>query len=346
MWDSYIVLLGTKDFSHPLQVSVEHSHSQGMFSATSSASTGVLDPTRVKGHSGFTLYTPPQSLTAHRYRGETEFPPASSPMSLVSAHSKDDRPTKYRQFSGGSSGPPSSIYERDRHPDYPSRPHLSLLSTHAWSFHEAHRQRPPPHEESRDLAEGRYRSESIERGLSGSRELYSHASQLRLSSIGAKPHSFPSATDLSVPSSQQFALGFIPQLRSPSMSVGGSTSATRPKTKAIRSSQVPQSSRYTAAEVDQMVDAVANIPGNIVPCTLCQKYVKRERLRAHIHECHLLTGEKIICPHCGIALKSKGSFRVHIWRHKRGALPTRGTMTDFGRDPSGPPSPTAGPASH
>jgi hypothetical protein len=94
------------------------------------------------------------------------------------------------------------------------------------------------------------------------------------------------------------------------------------KTKAIRSSQVPQSARYTAAEVDAMVDKVQNFPGNMVPCAICSKFVKRERLRAHIHECHLLHGKRIICPHCGIGLKSKGSYRVHIWRHKRGALPS------------------------
>lgn len=91
----------------------------------------------------------------------------------------------------------------------------------------------------------------------------------------------------------------------------------RPKTKAIRSSQVPQSARYTAAEVDAMVDKVQNFPGNMVPCAICSKFVKRERLRAHIHECHLLHGKRIVCPHCGIGLKSKGSYRVHIWRHKR-----------------------------
>jgi len=95
-----------------------------------------------------------------------------------------------------------------------------------------------------------------------------------------------------------------------------SRSGARPKTKAIRSSQVPQSARYTAQEVDMMVEQVANYPGNLVPCAVCQKQVKRERLRAHIHECHLLHGKRIICPHCGIGLKSKGSFRVHIWRHK------------------------------
>lgn len=40
--------------------------------------------------------------------------------------------------------------------------------------------------------------------------------------------------------------------------------SARPKTKAIRSSQVPQSARYTAAEVDSMVDKVQNFPGNMV----------------------------------------------------------------------------------
>jgi len=98
------------------------------------------------------------------------------------------------------------------------------------------------------------------------------------------------------------------------------TTPMKPKTKAIRSSQVPQSARYTAAEVDAMVDKVEKFPGPLVPCVVCQKFVKRERLRAHIHECHLLHGERIICQHCGIGLKSKGSFRVHIWRHKRGNL--------------------------
>jgi hypothetical protein len=121
-----------------------------------------------------------------------------------------------------------------------------------------------------------------------------------------QPHSYPPP------------LPPLPQPRQPRPSTRG------PKTKAIRSSQVPQSARYTAQEVDAMVDQVAHFPGNMVPCAVCQKYVKRERLRAHIHECHLLHGKRIVCPHCGIGLKSKGSFRVHIWRHKKGALPSRG----------------------
>jgi len=112
-------------------------------------------------------------------------------------------------------------------------------------------------------------------------------------------------------------------------------STSRPKTKAIRSSQVPPSCRYTAAEVDGMVDQVQHFSGNMVPCAVCQKFVKRERLRAHIHECHLLQGKRILCPHCGIGLKSKGSYRVHIWRHKKGTLPSRQHI----QEPDEPPGP-------
>lgn len=269
---------------------------------------------------------------------ETEYPSTSSGLTVGTSFSNDNRSSmRFRQLSSGGSSTTTSptAYRQEYHP----RPHFNLLSAQNWSFQDAHAQRRNFEELGRENIDRRFRSESLDRSLGP----FSNANHLR--GLGAKPHSFPSATDLTMPVSQQFALGLIPQLRSPSSSSAG-TCATRPKTKAIRSSQVPQSSRYTAAEVDQMVDAVANYPGNIVPCSLCQKFVKRERLRAHIHECHLLTGEKIICPHCGIALKSKGSFRVHIWRHKRGALPTRSTMSDFdgGRPPS--PSQTSGPASH
>ena len=107
---------------------------------------------------------------------------------------------------------------------------------------------------------------------------------------------------------------------------GPSLSSSSSKVRAHRQSQVPLSARYTSAQVDAIVDSVTDHSGPCVPCKICDKWVKRERLRAHIHECHLVHGEKIICPHCGVALKSKGSYRVHVWRHRRGVL-ARGLKT-------------------
>lgn len=343
----YIYITGAKDFSHPLQVSVDTPKQLPLYGVPPTSS-GVVDPAKSKTHPGLALNTSPQQMR-NMLRQEpeaNEYSTKSPTMSIMPPNhnhvSNDERaPLRYRPLSSGSSTVTSPTAFRQ---EYMQRPHFSLLSGQGWPFqddyHLQHRHRHRVDESSRESVDRRYRSDSLDRGLD---PIFSNAHHLR--TMANKPHSYPAATDLSVPASRQYPLGLIPQLRSPSASSTG-TSATRPKTKAIRSSQVPQSSRYTAAEVDQMVDAVANYPGNIVPCTLCQKFVKRERLRAHIHECHLLTGEKIICPHCGIALKSKGSFRVHIWRHKRGALPTRSTMSDFdgGRPPS--PSHTSGPASH
>ncbi|ODN04012.1 Modifier of mdg4 [Orchesella cincta] len=337
--------IGSKDFSHPLQVSVDSQSPYGTNSPTSS----TLEQSKAKSHSGFfpSSHSLPFQRTMHNSEPHSStFTAAQPPLSLFSSHSREDRGLKYRLSAGLSpSVPSSSTYHRRQ--EFPSRSNYSLPPTETWSFSDT---RSPSQfdETSREpIIEGRFRSDSmsLERSLSsyGSSKTYmpqtSHA--MRLGDFAAQSHSFASGSELPTGSmSQHFSGSFLPQLRSPS----SSTASTRPKTKAIRSSQVPQSSRYTAAEVDQMVDAVANYPGNIVPCTLCQKFVKRERLRAHIHECHLLSGEKIICPHCGIALKSKGSFRVHIWRHKRGALPTRNSMTDFGKGP--PPSSASGPASH
>ncbi|CAG7827592.1 unnamed protein product [Allacma fusca] len=107
-----------------------------------------------------------------------------------------------------------------------------------------------------------------------------------------------------------------------------STMSTIPRLKSHRQSHVPSSARYTTAEVDALVDSVNDHSGPYVPCKICDKLVKRERLRAHIHECHLVHGEKIICPHCGVGLKSKGSYRVHVWRHRRGVL-AKGTKSKW-----------------
>ncbi|XP_021947657.1 zinc finger and BTB domain-containing protein 8A [Folsomia candida] len=84
---------------------------------------------------------------------------------------------------------------------------------------------------------------------------------------------------------------------------------------------VPQCLRYTVEEVNDMVARVENFPGSTVPCPICRKYVRRERLRKHINECHLLDGRKILCPICGMGMMSKGSYRVHMWRHRKGVMP-------------------------
>ncbi|CAL8126456.1 unnamed protein product [Orchesella dallaii] len=332
--------IGSKDFSHPLQVSVD---SQSPYGTTSPTSTAV-EQTKSKSYSGFfpSSHSQPFQRTLPSNEPDSAFNAAQPPMSLFSSQNREDRGLKYR-LSAVLSPPVASTSTYHRRQDYPSKSNYSLPPAETWSFSDT---RSPSQfdETSREAIEGRFRDTmSLDRGLSYSSSKtfipqMSHA--MRLGDFTAQSHTFGSGSDMPTSSvSQHYGGSFNPQLRSPS----SSAASTRPKTKAIRSSQVPQSSRYTAAEVDQMVDAVANYPGNIVPCTLCQKFVKRERLRAHIHECHLLSGEKIICPHCGIALKSKGSFRVHIWRHKRGALPTRNSMTDFGK---GPPSSSSGPSSH
>lgn len=277
-----------------------------------------------------------QTRNVHRPERDSDFSSAtisSSQLAHTSSQSNEERFSRYHPSSSTSSAATSPTAYRPQE-NYPHR-HFSLISSQAWPYQQdnPHRHRFNLEEATRGNVEGRYRSDLADRSMPFPNVAHSSRN---------KPRSFPVSNEInvSVASHSQYPMLMPNQLRSPPST--STSSVTRPKTKAIRSSQVPQSSRYTAAEVDQMVDAVANYPGNIVPCTLCQKFVKRERLRAHIHECHLLSGEKIICPHCGIALKSKGSFRVHIWRHKRGALPTRNAMSDFSR----PPSPTSGPASN
>ncbi len=84
--------------------------------------------------------------------------------------------------------------------------------------------------------------------------------------------------------------------------------------------RVPSCLNYTPEQVNAMIRAVGNLPSNHVPCAICGKIVKRERLRPHINECHLLDGKQIMCPICFQSFKSKGSYRVHVWRHRRGTL--------------------------
>lgn len=96
--------------------------------------------------------------------------------------------------------------------------------------------------------------------------------------------------------------------------------------KSLMTGSVPNCLRYSTEEVNSLIRSVDHLPGNLVPCPICNKIVKRERLRPHINECHLLDGKRIFCPLCCVAFKSKGSYRVHVWRHRRG---TAGSATPY-----------------